>query len=366
MFSVLALSGCTEPGDPWYYVEPDGPGGVNSDVVEELPEIDPSIQQIFNDHGCVDCHGGSLTLGGLNLTSMGGLVTGGALAGPSIVACDPDASPLVQVLEGGIDDGTIRVSPMPKGGTSLSADTVQSVRDWIAAGAGLETCDDDGGGTGPEPEVSFEDDILPIFEGSSCMSCHGNGATSGGLDLSSTESLLTGGAKAGPSVIPCDSSASPLVMVVEEGWSSGDNEVGVMPPFGDLLSNEDVATIRSWIDAGAGQTSCGDDPGDDPGDDSSALWTDEIRPLMETQCGACHTTSGYGSPKFLDDEATLDGPANHSSCEGQTVAECIYTRMADGTMPLGLSCDDDPMNEGCPTEEELQQVKDWVDAGALH
>ncbi|MGB0588758.1 MAG: hypothetical protein ACPGU1_03670, partial [Myxococcota bacterium] len=112
-----------------------------------------------------------------------------------------------------------------------------------------------------------------------------------------------------------------------------------------------------------------DDPGDDPDDpgvEDDSTWATIIRPLLDTQCGACHTSSGYGTPKFLDDESTLDNAANHPSCDGQTVAECIYTRMADGTMPLGLSCASDPTNEGCPTEAELQQVKDWVDAGAPH
>ncbi|MGB0588759.1 MAG: c-type cytochrome domain-containing protein, partial [Myxococcota bacterium] len=271
---ALALTGCTEPGDPWYYVEPEAEDSVEPDAPVALPEIDPAVQQIFTDQGCTSCHGGGLALGGFSVESMAGLVAGGSQAGPSIVACDPDSSPLVQVLEGGIDDGTIFVSAMPKGGSAVPDETVQVVRDWIAAGAGLETCDGGGGGDVTlEPELSYEGDILPIFEGSSCMSCHGNGATSGGLDLSTTETLLTGGAKAGPSVIPCDPDASPLVMVVEGGWSSDGMDVGVMPPFGELLATEDIDTIRTWISTGAGQTSCGDgsaedptDPGDDPDD----------------------------------------------------------------------------------------------------
>ena len=131
-----------------------------------------------------------------------------------------------------------------------------------------------------------------------------------------------------------------------------------------MLAEADVATIRSWIGAGAGVEACGDDPGDDPGDDSEILWSSEVRPLLETLCGSCHTSSGYAMPKFMDDEATLDGLANHSSCAEQTVAECIHTRMAEGTMPLGPGCDGDPGNDGCPTSEELQLVRDWVDAGA--
>ena len=264
LFSVAAAA-CTEPGDPWYYVEPDA---LSDDVIaqaEELPPIDAAVAEIFADANCEGCHSASLALGGLDISSMSGLLAGGAQAGPSIVPCDPDSSPLIQAMSGGIDEGGIVVSPMPKGGDAVSPEALQVVREWIAEGAGLETCTDDGGAedeppTGGDPTLTFDDDIYPLFEAYTCTTCHANGG-SGGLDVSTLDALLAGGTKAGAAVVPCDPDASPLVNVMEGGWSEGSQSVSVMPPFGDPPSSEDIATLRAWIAAGAGVETCeGDDP----------------------------------------------------------------------------------------------------------
>ena len=260
----IALAGCTEPGDPWYYVEPDATVDDIGASTEALGEIDPGVAQIFSDAGCNACHSGGVALGGLDLSSMAGLVAGGAQAGPAIIACDPDASPLVQVMSGGIDDGTVFVSPMPKGGEQVSDAELQIIKDWIAGGAGLESCNaseagDDEAGPEARGALSFTDDIMPVFEAYICTTCHANGGSSGGLDVSSVDALMAGGTKAGPAIVPCDPDASPLINVVEGGWTVDAQSVGVMPPFGDMLAPEDIATLRAWIAAGAGLESCGSD-----------------------------------------------------------------------------------------------------------
>ena len=190
---------------------------------------------------------------------MAGLLAGGAQAGPAIVPCDPEASPLVQAMSGGIDDGEILVSSMPKGGEQVPADVLQVVTDWIATGAGLDACEQADEADGPSPvvdeDVTFIDDIYPLFEAYICTTCHAN-AGSGGLDVSTVDALLAGGTKAGPAVIPCDPDASPLVRVLEGGWSEGAQTVGVMPPFGELMTSDDVSRVRAWIAKGAGVEAC--------------------------------------------------------------------------------------------------------------
>ena len=86
------------------------------------------IQPIFNQH-CTECHEADDPSSGLDLTSLAGALKGGQKAGPAIVAGDPDASPLVQYLEG------TRQPQMPKRAPALDTPTIQTLRDWIAAGA---------------------------------------------------------------------------------------------------------------------------------------------------------------------------------------------------------------------------------------
>lgn len=80
--------------------------------------------------------------------------------------------------------------------------------------------------------IGFADDVLPLLE-TRCVRCHGGQATFGELDLASYDSLMSSGA-----VVAGDSFASLLVTIGSHhgsGW----------------FSAEDLATISTWIDAGA-------------------------------------------------------------------------------------------------------------------
>ena len=92
-------------------------------------------------------------------------------------------------------------------------------------------------------------------------------------------------------------------------------------------------------------------------------WEDNILPMLQGYCAPCHNA---GPTNFLTDANSLDKDAAATSdpnCAGQTVAECIHTTMAGGTMPMGKSC---PDGAGCPTQDDIDAVKAWVDAGAAH
>ncbi len=80
--------------------------------------------------------------------------------------------------------------------------------------------------------IGFADDVLPLLE-TYCSRCHGAGQTHGGVDVTSYESLMASGV-----VVASDSAASQLVTIGSHhgsGW----------------FSAEDLATVTSWIDAGA-------------------------------------------------------------------------------------------------------------------
>lgn len=88
----------------------------------------------------------------------------------------------------------------------------------------------------------FEMQVRPVLA-KQCWSCHRQSAM-GGLRLDSREALLKGG-KSGPAIVPGKADDSLLVQVVTHA-----HERLKMPPSGKLPDNE-VAALRSWIEAGA-------------------------------------------------------------------------------------------------------------------
>jgi len=101
----------------------------------------------------------------------------------------------------------------------------------------------------PQEDVSFSDDILPIF-GASCSGsgCH-VGETTNGVRLDSYEQVTgsVGLQYGGSIVVPGDAAASPIVDKI-----SANPEFGVRMPFGRApLSALQIDLIKSWIDGGA-------------------------------------------------------------------------------------------------------------------
>jgi hypothetical protein len=76
-----------------------------------------------------------------------------------------------------------------------------------------------------------------------CSDCHTGNASKGGLSMNTRESLLAG-ADGEPVLKPGDSAHSRFIEVL----TAGDDER--MPPKGDPLSTEQIATLRAWVDAG--------------------------------------------------------------------------------------------------------------------
>jgi mono/diheme cytochrome c family protein len=89
--------------------------------------------------------------------------------------------------------------------------------------------------------VSFTADVMPIFE-AQCTICHG---TLGGWDGTSYEAAINTGDNA-PVVIPGDGEGSLLGQKILGTQTLGN----IMPPSG-LMSEEEIAIILAWIDAGA-------------------------------------------------------------------------------------------------------------------
>jgi hypothetical protein len=76
-------------------------------------------------NSCVDCHGGNQTKAGLDLKTYDGVMAG-SFNGAVIVPGKTADSLLLQLIADG---------KMPKRGPKLTAEQIQVINDWIAAGA---------------------------------------------------------------------------------------------------------------------------------------------------------------------------------------------------------------------------------------
>ncbi|MEW4452438.1 DUF1553 domain-containing protein [Bremerella sp. JC817] len=95
---------------------------------EPLPAetFENSVGAILSNH-CVRCHNPKKQEGGLSLASAQAAFAGGE-SGEAIVPRQPDASVLLDYISGDEPE-------MPKGGTPLSKEEVETIRRWIATGA---------------------------------------------------------------------------------------------------------------------------------------------------------------------------------------------------------------------------------------
>ncbi len=86
--------------------------------------------------------------------------------------------------------------------------------------------------------------VKPTLE-AKCLSCHGGKFRQAGLDLSTREKLLTGSDEHRDVLVPGDAPASLLVKKVRHQHEPG------MPYQEDRLSEEEIADIVAWVEAGA-------------------------------------------------------------------------------------------------------------------
>ena len=78
---------------------------------------------------CLECHSPKDHKGGLDASSVAGMLKGGKKAGASILPGKPDDSPLIQYVRGS------KRPQMPKGNPALEPKELHLLREWIAAGA---------------------------------------------------------------------------------------------------------------------------------------------------------------------------------------------------------------------------------------
>lgn len=190
---------------------------------------------------CFACHSGPSRKGGLDLSNREALLRGGT-SGPAIVPGNAKDSLLYRMV------AHQQEPAMPFKAPKLPGDVVALFAQWIDVGApyGKPAAQQpgatlDAGGTG---KALFQQHIRPLLE-AQCLSCHGAGQVKrSGLDLSTRESLLRGGEN-GPGVVPGKAQESALYKRINHELQPA------MPFQGAKLSDQHIAEIRDWINAGA-------------------------------------------------------------------------------------------------------------------
>ncbi len=104
-----------------------------------------------------------------------------------------------------------------------------------------------------EDKVDFEKDVLPIFE-DRCMECHratyktSSGRTKkpkGGLRMDDPKEIFKGDSEKG--IVAGKSAESEIYKRIILDPEDDD----IMPSKGDVLTKDQIAKIKAWIDAGA-------------------------------------------------------------------------------------------------------------------
>jgi len=186
----------------------------------------------------------------------------------------------------------------------------------------------------------------------------------GGLDLSDSICLLGFLFLGGPSALPCGNGQGNDLANVTLFDSNGDDRV-------DL---SDAVYVLGFLFSGDNPpvqgTQCIDIPECSQADACSVSVTySDMVPVFEKKCAPCHLgdTPGTCSGQACFGSIYEDSVKPTLFCDGGTVAECGLERVLEGSMPIG-SCTGDPTkdagNQRCLTQEELDQLTAWVNAGS--
>jgi hypothetical protein len=189
---------------------------------------------------CSSCHSGSQAAGNLRLDSLAEMAKGGT-SGPAVIPGNAGASPLF--LRVVTSDRALR---MPLAVAPLGAEKIDLLKSWIDNGAnGMPR-------VRVETPVDFGREVKPILQ-AACFGCHSGATPKSQLRLDAKTDAMKGGL-GGAVIVPGSSAASRLIhRVIGRG-----NEKR-MPLGGEPLTDDQIATLERWIDAGAIWPAAADD-----------------------------------------------------------------------------------------------------------
>ena len=321
-YSFLALlilaTGCNSRKDK---------GGDSEDTTTPIvsaSEISFSLvnQNVFA-KSCVSCHGNGQNQGGVNLDTYA------------------NAAPFAAQIKADVDAGRMPKSPAPP----LSQRQKDLIDLWVAQNAPNQA-----GGPGAPPKPPLTATFASIKESlivPKCITCHNPTGKAKNIKLDAVGDLLVG---QNILVVPGKPAASKLVRVITPGARHP------MPPpnKGTPLTDAEVAQITDWVAGGAL-------------DDSEAGENSKFQSIenniIQPRCTKCHTAEGSAEHVSLDSVKDLTGGNEPfvipKAADMSWLVEVLQPdQSGKPDMP--------PANSGIAplTPEELNVIKDWINAGA--
>lgn len=117
------------------------------------------------------------------------------------------------------------------------------------------------------------------------------------------------------------------------------------PPMAPMAADQ-IAKIKTWINQGAKNNSC------TSCNAANYTFAAVIKPLIENKCQGCHNPNSLGGGIDLSTYAGIKSAATSGTLYGSISWASGYSQMPQGGSKM--------------SDCEIQQVKAWIDAGALN
>jgi hypothetical protein len=182
------------------------------------------------------------------------------------------------------------------------------------------------------PDVCFNDNVLPIFISNCTMSgCHSSKHNEGGYDLTSYDGIMQG--------------ITPKHPALSEIFNSIKGKNPSMPPRSyPKLSNKDVSYIKIWIEMGApNSSSCSGC------DTANFTFGKRVNPIIQSWCVGCHNSSNTGGGINLSDYAGVVGTVTSNRLLGSI-------KQLQGYSPM-------PKNGGQLSACDITAIEKWINSG---
>ena len=299
-------------------------------AVDFLADVRPVLQD-----NCTFCHGENARSreADLRLDTAQGLY-GEREGSFVIVPGDKESSMLWQRIAS--EDDSERMPPA-HAGLSLDEGDKELLGRWIEEGASYAA------------PVDYWTQIKPVLE-ERCIECHGEDedAREADLRLDTREGLY--GDLGGYAAI------TPGSLEDSEVWMRISDDGDPMPPedYGEMLSADEQALFRRWIEEGAAFAT----------EPSPIDWARDIEPLFRRSCYDCHG----------EDEDAREAELRVDTREGLFEDRGGYFALVAGDPDeseiwLRVSDDSDPMPpddySAMLSEDELELVRRWIEEGGV-
>jgi len=182
--------------------------------------------------------------------------------------------------------------------------------------------------------VYFVNDVLPLLQSNCAMSgCHDNGSAADGVRMTDYANVMDE-VKAG------NAGDSKLYKVIIRT----DNE-RMPPPPRPAFTTAQKALIQKWINQGARNNSCLNRC-----NSTVFTYSGAVRPTLESKCTGCHSGTAPSGGVNLSDYTNTRTWALNGRLYGSIAHQSGFSPM--------------PKNSAKLSDCEIQQVQQWIQAGA--